>query len=92
MDEAYVKVRFKGKGGLRDAPRRRELKTKGRGTYDGDKAPTIATVRRGSGRVRIHKDAYQIIGIGSKPLEYSFHGIIKLDHYTIHPFNEAWVL
>lgn len=38
-------------------PRKRGLKSKGRGTYNSDKVPVVAVVavvERGSGRVRIH--------------------------------------
>jgi len=53
MDEAYVKAGLKGKRGLKRPPRKRGLKSRGRGTYDGDKVPIVAMVERGSGRVRI---------------------------------------
>ena len=53
MDEAYVKAGLKGKRGLKRPPRKRGLKTRGRGTCEEDKVPVIAAVERGSGRVRL---------------------------------------
>ncbi|MGB9923824.1 MAG: IS1595 family transposase [Methanothrix sp.] len=83
MDEAYVKAGSKGKRELKRGPRKRGLKTKGRGTYDTDKVPVVAIVERG-GRLSIqpHRNVKSKVVLKRYLRDVDPNTIVYTDNYV----------